>query len=164
MLFLLKTLSPLDWVMIVSWGVIFVVTLIIELETMDLITIWFSFSALVTLICGVLFLKPLHQIIFFVGLSIILILLTKPLAKKKMRGTFVKTNTDRLIGMLAVVTKEIVPNEIGEVRVESQLWRAVNYEELNFAVGEKVLIDAISGIKLVVSKIENAGNIEILRK
>lgn len=162
MLILLRTLGAVDWVMIVAWGIIFIITLIIELETMDLITIWFSLSALITLILGVFFLEPLYQIILFVGLSILLILLTKPLAKKKMRGTFVKTNSDRFIGMVAIVTKEIKPDEIGEVKADNQLWRAVNNDGFSFEIGEKVLVDAISGIKLVVSKIEKTNNIEIL--
>ncbi|HEY8395958.1 MAG TPA: NfeD family protein [Bacilli bacterium] len=161
---LLRSLGALDWFMIVAWGIIFVVTLIIELETADLVTVWFSLSALITLICGVLFLKPLHQIFLFLGLSILFVLLTKPLAKKRMRGTYVRTNTDRLIGMVAIVTKEITPNEIGEVKVDNELWRAVNYEGLSFNVGEEVIVDAISGIKLVVSKANGNGNVEILKK
>jgi membrane protein implicated in regulation of membrane protease activity len=148
--------------MVAAWGIIFVVTLIIELETADLVTIWFSLSALITLICGVIFLKPLYQILLFLVLSVVLILATKPLAKKRMRGTYVRTNTDRFIGMVAVVTKEILPNEIGEVKIDNQLWRAVNNEGLAFQPGEKVIVDAISGIKLVVSKID--GNVELLKK
>jgi membrane protein implicated in regulation of membrane protease activity len=64
--------------------------------------------------------------------------------------------------MVAVVTKEILPNEIGEVKIDNQLWRAVNNEGLAFQPGEKVIVDAISGIKLVVSKID--GNVELLKK
>jgi membrane protein implicated in regulation of membrane protease activity len=164
MLLLFRSLEVIDWVMIVSWGIIFIITLIIELETMDLVTVWFCLSALITLILGVLFLKPLQQILFFLGFSVLLILITKPLAKKRMRGSYVRTNTDRLIGMVAVVTKEIFPNQIGEVRVDNQLWLAVNHEGLNFSVGEEVLVDAISGIKLVVSKLHGNGNIELLKK
>lgn len=162
MLLILKSLGPIDWFMVAAWGIIFVVTLIIELETADLVTIWFSLSALITLICGVIFLKPLYQILLFLVLSVVLILATKPLAKKRMRGTYVRTNTDRFIGMVAVVTKEILPNEIGEVKIDNQLWRAVNNEGLAFQPGEKVIVDAISGIKLVVSRID--GNVELLKK
>lgn len=137
MLLILKSLGPIDWFMVAAWGIIFVVTLIIELETADLVTIWFSLSALITLICGVIFLKPLYQILLFLVLSVVLILATKPLAKKRMRGTYVRTNTDRFIGMVAVVTKEILPNEIGEVKIDNQLWRAVNNEGLAFQPGER---------------------------
>ena len=80
MLLILKSLGPIDWFMVAAWGIIFVVTLIIELETADLVTIWFSLSALITLICGVIFLKPLYQIVLFLVLSVVLILATKLLA------------------------------------------------------------------------------------
>ena len=73
MLLLFRSLEVIDWVMIVSWGIIFIITLIIELETMDLVTVWFCLSALITLILGVLFLKPLQQILFFLGFSVLLI-------------------------------------------------------------------------------------------
>ena len=64
MLLILKSLGPIDWFMVAAWGIIFVVTLIIELETADLVTIWFSLSALITLICGVIFLKPCIRFCF----------------------------------------------------------------------------------------------------
>ncbi|HNZ49972.1 MAG TPA: NfeD family protein [Bacilli bacterium] len=161
MLFL-RAFEPVDWVMMVAWIIVFIVTLIIELETTNLTTIWFCLSSVVTIICGVLFAGPYLQIVIFVVLSLVLILATRPLTRKMMRKDIIKTNTDRLIGMIAVVTKEIHPNEIGEVKVENNLWRAINNDDLSFAVGEKVLIDAIVGIKLVVSKVDGNQNLEIL--
>jgi len=163
MLFL-KQFGTLDWFMVVAWGVIFLVTLFIELETMDLITIWFCISALVTCVFGIMFLAPIWQCVMFVGLSFALIIITQPLAKKRMKTGIIKTNTDRLVGEIGIVTKEIVPNEIGEIKVENQLWRAINNEGLSFTVGEEVMIDAISGIKLVVSKVDGDGNVEIIKK
>jgi membrane protein implicated in regulation of membrane protease activity len=79
-----------------------------------------------------------------------------------MQKDIIKTNSDRLIGMVGIVTQAIVPNEIGEVKVDNNLWRAVNNDNLSFVVGEKVLIDAIVGIKLVVSKIGGNNNVEVL--
>jgi membrane protein implicated in regulation of membrane protease activity len=164
MILLLKALGPIDWVMVVAWAIIFLVTLFIELETMDLVTIWFCLSSLVSLILGVLFLKPIWQIILFLVLSIGLILLTKPLAKKKMKTGIIRTNTDRFIGEIGIITQKILPNEIGEVKIENQLWRAINHEGLVFEPGEAVIIDAISGIKLVVSKINGSGTVDLIKK
>jgi membrane protein implicated in regulation of membrane protease activity len=161
MLFL-RAFSSIDWIMMATWVVIFIFTLIIELETMNLTTVWFCVSSVVTIICGVLFANPYVQVAIFVGLSIVLVLATRPLTKKMMQRDIIRTNTDRLIGMVAVVVKEIVPNEIGDVKVDNNLWRAINNDNLSFAVGEKVLIDAIVGIKLVVSKIDGNTNVEVL--
>jgi membrane protein implicated in regulation of membrane protease activity len=161
MLFL-RALGTIDWIMMVAWVVVFILTLVIELETMNLTTIWFCVSSVITIICGILFAGPYLQIGIFVALSIILVLATRPLTKKMMSRDIIKTNSDRLIGMIGIVTKAIIPNEIGEVKVDNNLWRAVNNDNLSFDVGEKVLIDAIVGIKLVVSKIEGNTNVEVL--
>lgn len=161
MLFL-RVFEPIDWVMMISWVLIFVVTLIVELETSNLTTIWFCISSVVTIICGVLFANPYVQLIIFIALSLILVLATRPLTKKMMQKEIIKTNSDRLIGMVGIVSSAIIPNEIGEVKVDNSLWRAVNNDNLTFAVGEKVLIDAIVGIKLVVSKIDGNDNVEVL--
>lgn len=151
----------IDWFMIIAWALIFIITLIIELETMDLVTIWFCISSVVTLVCGILFASPIWQIIIFVVLSVVLLLATRPLTKKMMQRDIIPTNTDRLIGKIGLVTKEIMPYEIGEIKVENELWRAINKDGLTFNVGEKVSIDAIEGIKLVVSKLGST-NIEVI--
>lgn len=161
---ILDALQSTDWFFVALWGIIFVVTLIIELETMDLTTIWFCVSSLITLICGVTFAPPYLQVIIFISLSVILIVLTRPLTKKMMKTEIIRTNTDRVVGMIAIVTKEIVPNEIGEVKVENSFWRAINNDNLSFKIGEKVIVDAIVGIKLVVSKLDDSSSIELIEK
>jgi membrane protein implicated in regulation of membrane protease activity len=163
LMLILKDMEFMDWTMVVFWAVIFVITLIIELETADLTTIWFCISSVVALVAGIAFANPITQIIIFVALSLVLILATRPLVKNKMRATVIRTNTDRLIGMVAIVTKEIVPNEIGEVKVSNEFWRAVNYDGLSFEVGESISVDSITGIKLVVSKLDGNSNIEIIK-
>lgn len=151
-MFLAKALAPMDWIMVVAWVLIFVITLIIELETLNLTTIWFCISSVVALICGIFFANPLLQIGIFVGLSMLLVFLTKPLTKKMMLTSVIRTNTNRFIGEVAVVVKAFSASEIGEVKIENELWRAVSDDELEFTAGEKVIVDAISGNKLVVSK------------
>jgi len=163
MLFL-KSFEFIDWTMIVAWAIIFIITLVIELETMNLTTIWFCVSSLVALISGVIFAGPLIQISIFVGMSVILILLTRPLTKKMMNTEIIRTNADRVLGMVGIVTQKIIPNEIGEVKVLNNLWRAINNEDLTFEVGEKVSIDAITGIKLVVSKVNGDSDIQLIQK
>ena len=66
----------------------------------------------------------------------------------------VPTNSDRLIGMTAIVTKEIPEDEKGEVKAEFQKWPAISKNNKSFSVGEKVLIVEISGNKLVVEELQ----------
>lgn len=148
--------------MIAIWAVIFVVTLIIELETADLTTIWFCVSSLITLICSFFSLDILYQIIIFVALSFVLILATRPLTKKMMNKDIIHTNTDKLVGMIATVTKKIVDGEIGEVKVDNNLWRAISIDGISINENEKVIVNSLSGNKVVVSKIKSDNDIEIL--
>jgi membrane protein implicated in regulation of membrane protease activity len=162
-MFLASTgLGTIGWIMIVGWSLIFIVTLIIEIETADLVTIWFCISSFIVLILAIIGINPYIQIGVFVLLSTGLLFATKPLTKNMMKREIIRTNADRLIGMIGIVTKEIVPDELGEVKVDNGLWRAINNNGLRFEVGERVSIDAIVGIKLVVSKVEGQTNIEIL--
>jgi len=79
-----------------------------------------------------------------------------------MNKEIIRTNTDKIIGMVGQVTKTIFPDEVGEIKVDNNTWRAICNEAVIVEVGEKVLINAVSGNKAVVSKINDQSNIEIL--
>lgn len=159
---LLSTVDWVGWSMIAIWGVIFVVTLIIELETSDLTTIWFCIASIVSLICAAFNIKPVIQVVVFIVGSIILIFVTRPLTKKMMNTEIIRTNADKVISMIGIVTKDIEVGEIGEVKVDNSTWRAVSNDNVFIAIGEKVVVNAVSGNKVVVSKINKDSNIEII--
>lgn len=139
---------------IIFWIILLILTIIIEFATFDLVTIWFSVGAIGGLICAAFELTFLTQFTVFLAISLILLIATRPLTKKFMKSEIVRTNLDRIIGMNAVVTREILPGEIGEVKVEGMFWRAYNPVGEQFNIGEKVYINAITGTRLVVSKID----------
>lgn len=148
--------------MIAIWAVIFILTLIIELETADLTTIWFCVASLIALICSIFSMNPFYQVIVFVASSFVLILATRPLTKKMMNKEIIHTNTDKLIGMIALVTKQITDGEIGEVKVDNNLWRAISIDGTTIEENEKVIIKSLSGNKVIVSKIIKNNDIELL--
>lgn len=150
------------WIMLSIWALIFIITLIIELGTADVTTIWFCLGSLIALICAAIPLDPLIQILVFLGSSIVLLLLTKPLTRKMMNKEIIRTNADKIVGMIGVITKTIFPDEVGEIKVDNSTWRAVCNESVVIEVGEKVLISAVSGNKAVVAKISDQSNIKIL--
>ncbi len=146
-------MDSLGWTMLVIWGVIFVATLIIELATSDLTTIWFCISSAITLVCAALQAHPGLQVVIFVFLSIALVIATRPLTKKMMQTEIIHTNADKIIDMNGVVTVEIPEDGIGEIKVDNNLWRAISNDG-KIEAGEKVVIKSISGNKVVVSKID----------
>lgn len=139
-------------IMAIVWAVFIVVTAIIELQTSDLVTIWFTIGAVGALIAALFKLNIWIQLVIFLAISTICILLTRPLAKKLQQKEIIRTNSDKVIGKIGVITKTIVAEDIGEVKVDGKEWRAINNDGLTFEVGEKVIIEAISGTKLIVSK------------
>ena len=139
-------------IMAIVWAVFIVVTAIIELQTSDLVTIWFTIGAVGALIAALFKLDIWIQLVIFLAISTICILLTRPLAKKLQQKEIIRTNSDKVIGKIGVITKTIVAEDIGEVKVDGKEWRAINNDGLTFEVGEKVIVEAISGTKLIVSK------------
>lgn len=150
------------WSMIFLWVAIFTVCLFIEFNTADITTIWFCVSALVCFILALFDIYYIIQICIFALLSIILVFATKPLTKNMMNKTLIRTNADRIISEVAIVTKKITNDTIGEVKIGSELWRAISHDDNEIEVNEKVTILSFSGNKVVVSKINKPNNIEIL--
>ena len=79
-----------------------------------------------------------------------------------MKTEIIHTNTDKLIGMVGTITKEIIDDSIGEVKVNNELWRAICIEGYNIKIDEKVIITALSGNKVIVTKANKNNDIEII--
>ena len=146
--------SNINVTMIVVWAIIIVATLVVEFETADLVSIWFTVGAFAGLVANILGVKEWIQILLFVGVSLIFVIGTRPFVKKMSENQTIATNSDRLIGKTAVVTKDILENEKGEVKVEYQKWPAISKNNETFKEGEKVLVKEITGNKLVVEEIK----------
>ena len=63
----------------------------------------------------------------FAVISMILIPLTRPLARRVTRhASKQKVNVDAMVGQTGIVIRQIIPSEdAGQVRVEGQVWRAI---------------------------------------
>ncbi len=73
-----------------------------------------------------------------------------------LKTDYVKTNADRYIGKLAVVTEEISNIDAkGQVKVDNQIWSARSQNGETISEGTKVNVLRIEGVKLIVSADEN---------
>ena len=141
--------------MSVLWLIAMVVLLIIEAIVPGLISIWFALGALAALIAS-LFHAPLWlQVTWFLVVSILTLLLTRPFVKKYVNSRVTPTNADMGIGKDAVVTEHIDNlHEKGAVRLDGKVWSARMAEENETArVGETVRVLRIEGVKLIVTKV-----------
>lgn len=139
-----------EYLMIIVWAVILIGTILIEFETSDLVTIWFSVGAIGALIAAALGLNIVGQIAIFIAVSFVLLILTRPMTKRFMDKEVVKTNADRMVGMHGVVITEIPFDGKGEVRVDSQIWTAFSTKKEAIPVNTRIVILDIVGNKLLV--------------
>lgn len=138
--------------MALVWMIAFLGLLLVEFLTVGLVCIWFALGALGALITSFITESILVQMIVCVLVSIISLIAAKPLVKKFKVNKFEPTNTDRVIGKKAKVTKEIKADEYGEVVIFGTYWLAASDKKQK--VGTEVVVERIDGNKLIVKNVE----------
>lgn len=134
----------------ILWLIIIILLTFLEVITIGLVSIWFVISALISLILSFFISSFYIQFAVFVLLGIIFMVTTRPILEKLLVSNKENTNLDRVVGMKAKATQDILKNEIGEVKVDGKIWSAISKEEI--LKGETVKIKKIEGVKLVVEK------------
>ena len=139
---------------IVFWVAALVVFLIVEAVTAGLVSIWFVFGSLVALICAALGAAVWLQIFWFVIVTVVTLVLTRPLVKRYVDSRSVATNADRCIGRTAVVTERIDNlAAAGAVKLDGVVWTARSTDDaVAIETGERVTVRAIEGVKLIVER------------
>lgn len=137
---------------IMGWLVLFIVLVVIEIITMGLTTIWFAGGALMALLMAFIGFGLPVQIAVFIVVSVILLVVTRPVAVKYFNVERQKTNAEVLIGQQAVVLEDVdTIHASGRVEVNGQDWSAKTDEPNGFIPkGSIVSIEGIQGVKLIV--------------
>ena len=139
-----------------GWLIAMAMLLVIEIATLGLTTLWFAIGALAAFIAAVLNLHIGVQTAIFIVVSLVLLIFTRPWALKYLNSRTSRTNADSLVGKKARVTKTIdnIAGE-GQVVINGMEWTARSLEdEVKIAEGAVVIINKISGVKLIVSKMK----------
>lgn len=134
----------------ILWLIVVIFLTILEVMTINLVSVWFIASALVSLFMSFFIDQFYVQFAVFVCLGLILMLITRPILVKRLVKKKVKTNLDRVIGMEGIVSEEITRFKIGEVKVDGKKWSAIS--DTKIKVGETIVVKAIDGVKLIVRK------------
>ena len=142
----------MDYAMLIVWGTVMVVTIVAEIATTQMISIWFSCASLVSLVLACFNAPRWAQFCVFVAMTALLLILTRPIVKK-LKKQYVGTNADMNIGKTAIVT-ETIHNELsqGRATIGGVSWKAVSADGNVIEKDETVTIQDIEGAKLVVSR------------
>ena len=137
-----------------TWLLLTAALLVIEALTAGLTTIWFAGGSIVALILTFLGAPVWLQTGAFAAVSLILLLVTRPLALKYMNKGKGATSLDRMIGREVLVTEQIDNlRGTGEVQLDGQYWMARSADsDLTIEKGETARVRSIQGVKLIVDK------------
>ena len=142
------------------WLILAVVFALLELaSSFNLITIWFAISSFaMVFITGLteMFEAPIRfrlHLGIFLGLSVLLLIFTRPIAVKKLKIGKEKTNVDSLLDTEGIVTKKMTKFDRGEIKVQGKYWSAISENNDEIEEGADVKIIRFEGVKAVVRKV-----------
>ena len=139
--------------MTIIWLVIAVVMGVTEACTVQLVSVWFAIGSAAACITSLFTDQIYIQVIVFVVVTAIALAVTRPLVKKLKRKRPEATNADRYIGRSAVVVEAIDNDHAkGLVKVDNEKWTARSVDGQLLEPGDRVVVTAIEGVKLIVTK------------
>ena len=137
------------------WIAAIVLLAILEGATAQLVSIWFVIGGIAALITSIFTDAVWIQLTVFVLVSILSLLLTRPLVKKAMSFKKEDINAGRVVGQKAIVIETIENGQgKGQVNVCGSIWTARSMDQTVIPKGASVLVDAIEGVKLIVHPLE----------
>ena len=137
--------------MFYTWLALVITLSIVEILTVNLVSIWFVASGIIAIIISLITDNITIQITVFVILGLLFIKKKKNIVKKIVPKKE-KTNLDRIIGMEGVVLSKITKNHPGEVKVDGKIWSAIADETIK--EDEIVKILEINSTKIKVEKVK----------
>lgn len=138
---------------LIFWGVIFVITLIAEIASMQLISIWFTVGSVGAFIAAMKGVGFAGQLGIFVAISLVLLLATRPLLAKLRVNQEPRTNADKNIGETAVIIEEVDPAlGTGRARIGGVDWIAVSETGEILPAEAIVTVTRVEGAKLFVRR------------
>lgn len=140
-------MSVAAWV----WLGLLIAFIILEAATAQMVSIWFIIGSLVSFVFALVNMGVVWQVLAFIVVSVVCLLLIRPLAKKRLTPHITPTNADMNVGRIAVV-RETVNNDLGtgRVLVDGKEWAARSYYGDVLNSDDRAVVHAIDGVKLIV--------------
>lgn len=117
---------------------------------------WLGVAALVVTLLSLIISNVFVQMAIFLVLSTILLVFTRPFVEKFVikKDERVITNAYSIIGKEAKVTKAMdQTTKLCQVKLGTETWTAKTADDSSLNEGDIVKVDAIDGVKAIVSKI-----------
>lgn len=141
--------------MYILWAAAIIIFGALEAMTAQLVSIWFVIGALASLIASFFGADQLVQIIVFIAVSVLALVITRPLVKKYINPKKECTNADKVLGQIGIVVEDIDNiSATGQVKADGKIWTARSIDNSLISKEKRVKIEKIEGVKLIVKNIE----------
>ena len=140
---------------LILWLVLLIVFLMVEAQSVTMVSLWFGAGALAALIAALCGGEFWLQIVIFFAVSIVLLASLRPLARKYFTPRITKTNVDSVIGAEGLVTAKIDNiTAQGQVKLGAMEWTARSTSGDPIPAGTLVKVDKIEGVKVFVTPVQ----------
>ncbi|MCL2081438.1 MAG: NfeD family protein [Oscillospiraceae bacterium] len=136
------------------WLALMVACMIIEAMTAGFYTTWFAVGAMLAAVCAGFGLNFYIQFVVFLAVSILLLLLLRPIVKTYFNVKKTATNADRVMEKIGVVTEDI-DNTYGHgaIYIDGKTWTARSYGGEPITKNTNVSVKLVDGVKLIVEPV-----------
>jgi membrane protein implicated in regulation of membrane protease activity len=138
----------------IYWLLVLGILILVEIIALNLTTIWFAAGALLAFVVSLFYDNLFLELILFLITSLALLYFIRPWILRYFNPKKATESYEGVIGKNGLVNTKIDnSNKTGKVTVDGQEWSARSLEGSIIEEGSKVRIQAITGAKLVVSKL-----------
>lgn len=139
----------------IIWIAAIIIFGVVEAATAGLTSIWFVLGGVAGLIAAVSGGQIWLQVSLFFAVSIIALIVTRPLVTRITEKNAPATNADRVLGGTARVT-EVIDNTVGTgaVYIDGKTWTARSESGAIIPVGTLIHVTRMEGVKLFVELCE----------
>ena len=136
----------------VFWLAFFLLSLVVEIATVGLVSIWFAAAALVSFVLAAAGAPLWSQILTFFLISILTLVAVRPIAQRFLNKKTSRTNVDALVGKPVRII-ETVDNVNGKGRavLNGMEWTARSADGSILEEGSYGIVTRIEGVKLILS-------------
>jgi len=139
-------MSALQWILVA------VVCGAVEILTSGFWFLWLALAALLVA-AGVSlawFISLPSQLLVFAIITLLFIVLTRPLVVKLVKSNDTVSNVYALIGQHGISLTSISHLNYGQVKVNGEIWTAVSNQDIDENI--RIVVTGVEGVKLVVEK------------
>lgn len=144
-------------VMFWVWLAIIAISLIIEIITLDLVSVWFACGAIIPFILaaiGGIYVEI--QISVFVVVTALLFIFVRKYAQKLLfKNMDTKTNVDSLVGKQFRLLEDTDFEKLGSIKINDVVWTAISIDGSEIKKNSLVEVVKIDGNKLIVKAVKN---------